>query len=164
MSHSKRKIAVNTLTNLPVPGETEKIARVTELRGSNICEVEIPEGEKFLVQLPTKFRKTVWVKRGNYVIINRPTAWDNMQYKVKAMVQHILFPDQIKYLKNESLWPKEFGVESPVQEAKPNVSKKTNEEEEEDDDLFVNPNHLAVAEESESESDSDAEKEGDEED
>jgi len=110
MSHSKRKIAVNTLTNLPVPGETEKIARVTELRGSNICEVEIPEGEKFLVQLPTKFRKTVWVKRGNYVIINRPTAWDNMQYKVKAM--------------NESLWPKEFGVESPVQEAKPNVSKK----------------------------------------
>ena len=37
---------------------------VTCGRGNNLHEVETCEGTKFLVSMPTKFRKSVWIKRG----------------------------------------------------------------------------------------------------
>ena len=33
-------------------------------RGNNLHEVECADGKKFLVSMPTKFRKNLWVKRG----------------------------------------------------------------------------------------------------
>lgn len=34
-------------------------------RGNNLHEVENTNGERFLASMPTKFRKNVWIKRGN---------------------------------------------------------------------------------------------------
>lgn len=64
MSHSRRYLKTNALTDLPEPTEDEKIAQVLELRGSNLVEVECADGEKILCQIPTKFRKLVWIRRG----------------------------------------------------------------------------------------------------
>ena len=33
-------------------------------RGNNLHEVETSDGTKFLVSMPSKFRKSVWIKRG----------------------------------------------------------------------------------------------------
>ena len=33
-------------------------------RGNNLHEAESPDGQKFLVSMPTKFRRNVWIKRG----------------------------------------------------------------------------------------------------
>eukprot|EP01114_Cavostelium_apophysatum_P005247 TRINITY_DN1601_c0_g1_i1.p1 TRINITY_DN1601_c0_g1~~TRINITY_DN1601_c0_g1_i1.p1 ORF type:complete len:176 (-),score=31.18 TRINITY_DN1601_c0_g1_i1:71-598(-) len=165
MSHSRKHLTTNVLTSLPLPTENERIVRVSELRGANICEVELPEGDKILVQIPTRFRKLVWIKKGNFLIINRPNNWDNLEYKVKAMVQHVLFPDQIKNIKKEGLWPMPF-EESPRPELanKKNIGKEyprrsnrdagdesPDEPADEDDLLFANPNHRAAFEESDSE-------------
>lgn len=68
MSHSRKHLKENALTNYPEPAEDEKIGKVIELRGSNIVLVECPSGEKILCQIPTKFRKLIWIKRGKFCL------------------------------------------------------------------------------------------------
>jgi len=153
MSHSRKHLKTTVLTSLPLPSETERIVRVTELRGSNICEVELPSRERMLVQIPSRFRKFVWIKRGNYLIVNRPTNWDNLQYKVRSLVQHILFPDQIKNIKKEGLWPIEFQEVLPVSSngGVSSVIQGKQRHEYDDEEFLTNPNHKVIEEESESE-------------
>ena len=85
-----------------------------------------------LAILPTKFRKLVWLKRNDYVIC--AVAEDEKQKEnendddndndndndkdgskdkrsgvdggIRYMIQHILYKDQIKHLKDNGLWPK----------------------------------------------------------
>ena len=47
-----------------VPIGDQVICRVTELRGSNMIEVEFVDGSKTLCLIPTRFRKKIWIKRG----------------------------------------------------------------------------------------------------
>lgn len=39
--------------------------KVTGGRGNNLHETVTAQGETFLVSMPTKFRKNLWIKRGN---------------------------------------------------------------------------------------------------
>jgi hypothetical protein len=39
-------------------------------RGSNVIEVQLPDGEESLAILPTRFRKLIWVKRGDYLLVS----------------------------------------------------------------------------------------------
>lgn len=34
------------------------------MRGNNLHLIEIADGERFLVSMPTKFRNWIWIKRG----------------------------------------------------------------------------------------------------
>jgi probable RNA-binding protein EIF1AD len=56
------------MNEYPIPSNEQKIVKVTELRGSNLCEVQEPEGTKLLVSFPAKFKKLIWIKRGNFVL------------------------------------------------------------------------------------------------
>jgi len=159
MSHSRKHLTTTVLTSLPLPSEAEKVVKVIELRGANICEVEEADGQRYLVQVPTRFRKLVWIKRGNFLIINRPTNWDNLNYKVRAMVLHVLFPDQIKNIKKEGLWPQEF-QDAPIEEPK---KQQQEDDEGELDEYLVNSNHVYAQEESDSD-DEDEDNEDDDDD
>lgn len=77
--------------------------------------------------MPSKFRKNIWVKRGDYILVEPITEGD----KVKAEIVKIMNKDSIKYYKENNVWPKEF-----------DDSKK--EETEQDDDLFVNTNRAHI--------------------
>ncbi|XP_019869493.1 probable RNA-binding protein EIF1AD [Aethina tumida] len=79
--------------------------------------------------MPSKFRKNVWVKRGDYVLVEPIEEGD----KVKAEMVRILTPDHIKYFKKDNAWPAEFDV----------AKQTTNDE----DDLFINTNRLAISDE-----------------
>lgn len=99
-----------------------------------------PNGEEYLVSMPTKFRKNIWVKRGDYILVEPILEGD----KVKAEIVKIMNKDSIKYYKENNVWPKEFE----------DNKKDTNVEN--DDDLFVNTNRKAVvAYDSDDSSDSD---------
>lgn len=65
MSHSRRRLKEDTLSAFPIPTAEETITRVVGLRGACVCEVEQANGERLLCQIPTKFRKTVWIKKGS---------------------------------------------------------------------------------------------------
>jgi len=156
MSHSRKHLAVSVLQTSPEVSETERIARVIGLRGANICEVEYPNGERILCQIPTKFRKLIWIKTGNFVIVREPKNMPKV--KVRAMVEHVLFPDHIKTFKSENKWPQEFEVNLDLlktdKQVQLTIKKKGSEEgseDEEDADLFVNPNHNLVQDDSDDE-------------
>lgn len=40
-------------------------AQIVGSRGNNLHEVLTSRGDTFLVSMPTKFRKNIWIKRGN---------------------------------------------------------------------------------------------------
>ncbi len=73
------------------------------------CQVLLDDGaEESLALLPTKFRKLIWVKRGDFLIVAGAShdfltaAGD--RGKVRFMVEHILYKEQVKHLKAEGLW------------------------------------------------------------
>jgi len=77
------------------------------------------------------------------------------------MVLHVLFPDQIKNIKKEGLWPQEF-QDATIEEPK---KQQQEENEGELDEYLVNSNHVYAQEESDSDSeDEDNEEDDDNED
>ncbi|CAK8680471.1 unnamed protein product [Clavelina lepadiformis] len=72
--------------------------------GCNLHQVVTPSGEAFLASLPTKFRKNIWIKRGDYVVTEAIHEGD----KVKGEIVRILYPQHIKAIKKENMWPQEF--------------------------------------------------------
>jgi len=139
--------------NLPEGGQI--IVKVVAGRGNNLHEVEDHTGVAFLVSMPNKFRKNVWIKRGDFVVVNPIEEGD----KVKAEICTILYKEQIKYIKAEKLWP--AGFEKAVDAADMSKLKikevNSNSEEDSDDesDLFQNTNRPVYEESEESDSESD---------
>lgn len=107
--------------DLSLPSPRQQIVKITNSRGNNLHEVIAADQSTFLVSMPTKFRKNVWVKRGNYVLVEPIEEGD----KVKAEIVKILTNEHIKCFKKENAWPPEF------------EDKKTSVD---NDDLFVNTN------------------------
>ncbi|XP_060081647.1 probable RNA-binding protein EIF1AD [Ylistrum balloti] len=102
---TKRKhVTKEVLDEFILPEGSQQIVKVTAGRGNNLHEVESENQEKFLVSMPTKFRKNVWIKRGDFVLVQPIEEGD----KVKAEIITILYKEQIKYIKQEGLWPAAF--------------------------------------------------------
>ena len=50
--------------------ETQHIGRIQKVNGNALYTVYLPSSEELLVELPMRFRKAVWVRRGGYVLID----------------------------------------------------------------------------------------------
>ncbi|XP_050673008.1 probable RNA-binding protein EIF1AD [Leptidea sinapis] len=126
---NKRKHVMNEALwdDYELPKENQSIVKVLKSRGNNLHEIATPKGEEYLVSMPTKFRKNIWVKRGDYVLVEPIIEGD----KVKAEIVKIMNKDSIKYYKENKIWPTEF-----------DENKKVNDEIE--DDMFVNTNRVNV--------------------
>lgn len=109
---TKRKHVVKevTLDDLVLPAVNQSIVCIVASRGNNLHEVDTCLGERFLVSMPTKYRKNVWVKRGNFVLIEPIDEGD----KVRGEIVMILTPEHIKYFKKEKVWPEQFDKKSEV--------------------------------------------------
>lgn len=84
---TKRKHVVKEIKeDLSVPTESQSIVKLVASRGNNLHEVSDSVGESYLVSMPTKYRKNIWVKRGDYVLVEPITEGD----KVKAEIVKIL--------------------------------------------------------------------------
>lgn len=100
----------------PVPGFSE-VVQIVRSQGSNLLEVRGADGAEALAILPTKFRRLVWVKRGDFVIASQShDAYETAggaAGRVKFMIEHILYPEQIKHLTACGKWPAAFAA-SPL--------------------------------------------------
>uniref|UniRef100_A0A8C6VJG9 Probable RNA-binding protein EIF1AD n=1 Tax=Naja naja TaxID=35670 RepID=A0A8C6VJG9_NAJNA len=146
---TKRKHVVKeVLEEYVVPSERQQIVRVLGTPGNNLHEVETPEGTRFLVSMPTKFRKNIWIKRGDFLLVDPIEEGE----KVKAEISFVLYKDHVQYLKKEGYWPDAFlgdvkGTQSNTKESREGVQstpRSSGEEDSEDDDtdLFVNTNRI----------------------
>lgn len=172
---TKRKHVVKeqTLDDYVTPKENQQIVRVLGSRGNNLHEAVTAQGENFLISMPPKFRKNLWIKRGDYVIVDPIEEGE----KVRGEISFILYRDHIQHLQKLTLWPKAFTDEPPSEERtgapQPREGRREEKVEEdcgsdhstdsEDDesDLFVNTNRCNVHY-SESEEDSEDEEKAEE--
>ncbi|KAK2838581.1 hypothetical protein Q7C36_013395 [Tachysurus vachellii] len=162
---TKRKHVVKeVLGNYITPNEKQQIMKISGTDGNNLHKAVTESGESFLLSMPTKFRKNIWIKRGDFVIVDPIEEGD----KVKGEINFILYTDHINYLRKLGIWPKGFeagGLRGQLQEeAQKDETKSKEQDEEENDcdnsdsdnelDLFVNTNRATV-QYSESDEDSD---------
>lgn len=83
---TKRKHVTNEIQDLTIPTETQSIVRIIQSRGNNLHEVTDPAGSQYLVSMPVKFRRNIWIKRGDFVLVEPISEGD----KVKAEIVKIL--------------------------------------------------------------------------
>ncbi|XP_062892274.1 probable RNA-binding protein EIF1AD isoform X2 [Mobula hypostoma] len=169
---TKRKHVVKeVLGDYPPPSEKQQIVRVVGTPGNNLHEVETARGERFLASMPTKFRKNIWIKRGDFLIVDPIEEGE----KVKAEIASILYKEHIKELQQQGAWPASFSEPASHESTQRELSTRGSEEEtegksedddddsEDDGDLFVNTNrrnyeYWESEEDSEGEEESEGEK------
>ncbi|VDN57522.1 unnamed protein product [Dracunculus medinensis] len=99
----RRIVQREAKTIMVLPKKDDIIAKITASRGNNLHSVDSC-GESYLVSMPTKFRKSIWVKRGNFVVISTIQEGN----KVKGEIVHILDNENILYIYEQNLWPQRF--------------------------------------------------------
>jgi probable RNA-binding protein EIF1AD len=82
MGKPKRNVqatAEETSTPPPSLTSTQSIARVLKATGNSLYSCTLPGGKEILVELPSRFRNTIWIKRGGYVLVEAkdPDAREN---------------------------------------------------------------------------------------
>lgn len=131
-----------------VPKENQEIVRIVASKGNNLHEVESGNENvgNYLVSMPTKFRRNVWIKRGDFVLVEPIEEGD----KVKAEIVRILTPEHVKVFNEEQVWPKKF------------TKKRELEEEMDEDGLVPNRNRpVCESDTDESESEEEEQEDGD---
>lgn len=74
MPRPKRSVlaAAEESTTPPAALEADQsLARVVKAEGNNLYLCRLPNQKEILVELAQRFRNTVWVKRGGYVLAQR---------------------------------------------------------------------------------------------
>lgn len=96
----------------------------------------------FLVTMPNKFRKNVWVKRGDFIVVEPIEEGD----KVKAEICKILTAEHIKEYNRAGIWPERFPLKSNKENYQTNnegsnaTTGDNDDSTSEDDDLEPNMN------------------------
>lgn len=156
------------LYDLPEP-ETERdsVAIVVGTRGSNQFDVRLPHTTKaVLAILPTKFRKLVWLKRNDFIIVETVNEDETEDGKegIRYMIKHILYKDQVQHLVSKNLWPSDDEDFAAASQNVADDTKDVNDDgivyqasDEEDDLLAANTNRIAAIQLQESSDESDAE-------
>lgn len=85
------------------PGQ--QIARVKQAAGKNLYHVELSDGSPLLAELPSKFRSTIWMKRGSYVLVDTSVMADR-DNKLGGEIVNLVGDE--KAWRKMTWWPKEF--------------------------------------------------------
>jgi len=108
MARSKRHliaIAEETSTPPVVLQLDQSIARVVKGEGKNLYSVELPNNKQLLVELPARFRSTIWMKRGGFVLIDM-SAFEDRENKLGGEIINVVRDE--KQWRKQAYWPPEF--------------------------------------------------------
>ncbi len=139
-SQYRKSVTSNFLNENVVPSENEDIVLVLGNRGSNMFEIQLKTGELELARLPNKFNKLIWIKKNDFLIVERNDesgSSDSSTSKVKFVINNIINRDNILVLRSQNLWPLEFENEKVKDTPynKDDLMPGYEEEEEEEEDV-----------------------------
>src|SRR3989338_260762 len=163
-SSSRKHVMSGVLSECPEPDfeQGPRVGTIVESKGGNQFTVEYAESggadsglKQLQCRLPSKFLNKIWIKRGDFVIIDSqdPT------------ILHALYPKQIDHLQTAGIWPSVFPSRKVA--VKPAASfpstadgdDDSNDDDSNDDDsnneIFKNTNRRAPNNDSDSGDDSD---------
>ncbi|XP_058110682.1 uncharacterized protein LOC131253626 [Magnolia sinica] len=88
----------------------QSIMQVVSLRGSNLIEVMDAGGVKALALFPARFQKSMWIKRGSFVVVDESGKDKALESgsKVACMVSQVLYYEQVRALQKSPEWPEIF--------------------------------------------------------
>lgn len=81
-------VAENTSPPAELPQDHE-ICKIIKATGNNLFETTRTTGEILLVEMPSKFRSTLWVKRGSFVVVDRSALADRAN-KLGGVIAYIV--------------------------------------------------------------------------
>ncbi|KAK5583724.1 hypothetical protein RB653_005322 [Dictyostelium firmibasis] len=144
MSHARKHVTNQSLNSSLILENDQSIVKVIDMRGGNVVEVQYPNGSTVLAIIPSKFKNVLWIKKGNYAIIDKEDE-SSKSSQVKCSIVHILSKENVKGLVKSNDWPKEFDLEDKnqrQQQQKPLLLTCPNPDEDDGglSDLGVNPN------------------------
>jgi probable RNA-binding protein EIF1AD len=74
MARSKRHVLAAAQESLNPPAALEvnqTLVRVVKPEGNNLYTCELPDARPVILELAQRFRNTIWIKRGGYVLAER---------------------------------------------------------------------------------------------
>jgi len=78
MGRPKRSVvkaaAIETLTPPDELTDSQSLARVVRIEGNSLYVCQLPNLKTILVELEPRFRNTIWIKRGGYVLVDLASA------------------------------------------------------------------------------------------
>jgi probable RNA-binding protein EIF1AD len=108
MGPPRRKLQATVEETLTPPDKLEDsqlIARIVKAEGKNLYTVQSPSSETLLVELEARFRSTIWLKRGSYVLVDKASLADR-ENKIDGEIVNVVRDE--KAWRKEKYWPKEF--------------------------------------------------------
>ncbi|KAI0117689.1 hypothetical protein GGR51DRAFT_262958 [Nemania sp. FL0031] len=108
MGRPKRDIRAATQESTTPPdtlAPTQHVARVIKAEGNSRYSCLLPSQQTVLVELAARFRNTVWIKRGGYVLVDL-TPTDEKKGKTEGEIANVVSEE--KEWRKQSYWPKEF--------------------------------------------------------
>ena len=108
MPRTKRDIkavAEETVTPPEALTASQYIARVKQAKGNNLYQLELPDGQLVLAELSARFRSTIWMKRGSYVLVDTG-ALAERDNKLDGEIVNIVRDE--KGWRKMSYWPEQF--------------------------------------------------------
>lgn len=101
MGRPKRNITAAAEETSTPPSEltgTQSIAKVIKAEGNSLYSCSLPNKKTVLVELPSRFRNTIWIKNGGFVVIDTKEA-DARENKIDG--------DIINVVRDEHMWRKQ---------------------------------------------------------
>ncbi|KAK3390728.1 hypothetical protein B0H63DRAFT_122113 [Podospora didyma] len=99
--------AVESATPPDQMTETQSIARVIKAEGNNLYTCTLPNKKPILVELETRFRSTIWLKRGGYVLVDLASAEERpASSRIVGEIINVVRDE--KEWRKKPYWPKQF--------------------------------------------------------
>jgi probable RNA-binding protein EIF1AD len=92
MARPKRNVYAtidSTMTPPDALPPNHVLAKIVKAEGKNLYAAELPDGKPILAELEAKFRSTVWIKRGSYVVVDASSLADR-ENKLDGMIVNIV--------------------------------------------------------------------------
>ncbi|KAG5658314.1 hypothetical protein KAF25_010495 [Fusarium avenaceum] len=108
MGRPKRNVlaaAEAALTPPDVLEPNQSLVRVVKPEGNNLYTCELPNTKTLVLELGQRFRNTIWIKRGGFVLAER---YEDSKEDTRAEGEIVNVVRDEKAWRKQSYWPKEF--------------------------------------------------------
>ncbi|KAH7319825.1 hypothetical protein B0I35DRAFT_478135 [Stachybotrys elegans] len=112
MGRPKRNVLAAAEEALTPPDALERnqsLVRVLKPEGNNLFTCELPNQKTIVVELAQRFRNTIWIKRGGFVLIDKYV--DGAQDS-RAQGEIVNIVRDEKLWRKQPYWPAEFAKSS----------------------------------------------------
>ncbi|POR35340.1 S1-like domain-containing protein [Tolypocladium paradoxum] len=108
MGRPKRNVLAAAEEALTPPSSlqpNQTLVRVVKPEGNNLYTCELPNKKPVVLELAQRFRNTIWIKRGGFVVAER---YDAGAEDTRAAGEIVNIVRDEKLWRKQPYWPKEF--------------------------------------------------------